>query len=140
MAEPPVAEVFANGMDLLFQRTQLSRVQSQQQSLINQALSLDPNVKVLGSAQRALNAVMLEMDTAGLSALAADPAVISINPVINYHIVLSETVPYIGGTAVQDGLHRERRVGGVLDSGIDYLHAELGGSGDSPSLKPMIPP
>ena len=37
-----------------------------------------------------------------------DPAVLSISPVVDYQLDLSETVPYIGGTAVQ-GMGHERR-------------------------------
>jgi subtilisin family serine protease len=44
---------------------------------------------------------------------------------------LSETVPYIGASAVQDtGFDGSGIKVAVLDSGIDYTHSALGGSGD----------
>jgi subtilisin family serine protease len=78
-----------------------------------------------------MNAVFVEVDAAILPALADNPAVQRIAPVANYEMDLSETVPYIGASAVQavgyDGTGV--RVA-VLDSGIDYYHAALGGSGN----------
>ena len=52
-------------------------------------------------------------------------------PVGNYEKALDETVPYIGATAVQNqGYDGTGIKVAVIDSGIDYLHANLGGSGD----------
>ncbi len=49
----------------------------------------------------------------------------------NYEIDLSETVPYIGASAAQaKGFTGKGIKVAVLDSGIDYLHAAFGGSGN----------
>jgi subtilisin family serine protease len=57
--------------------------------------------------------------------------VVRIAPVGNYELDLAETVPYIGSTAVQaKGVNGKGIKVAVLDSGIDYLHAALGGSGN----------
>lgn len=86
---------------------------------------------VLARVSKVLNAVFIEVDASVLDELAADAAVTRIAPVGNYELDLSETVPYIGGTAVQDtGVDGSGVRVAVLDSGIDYLHAALGGSGD----------
>jgi subtilisin family serine protease len=56
---------------------------------------------------------------------------VTITPVVDFQLDLSETVPYIGATpAVQTsaGSGAGVRVA-VLDSGIDYTHAEFGGAG-----------
>lgn len=112
------------------QQAQLAVVQQQQASVVAAALQLDASAKVLGQVQKALNAVMLEIDANALPALAANPAVQSIRPVVNYSLTLTETVPYIGGTAVQAmGYDGEGVRVAVLDSGIDYTHANLGGPG-----------
>lgn len=129
--ELAVAEVAAAGANRPGQQRQLDRVLRQQQRLIDRARGLDAGAQVLGVTKKALNAVMLEVDADALAALAEDPAVVSIRPVINYEMDLSETVPYIGGTAVHDlGFDGSGIRVAVLDSGIDYLHANLGGSGD----------
>ena len=86
--------------------------------------------KVLGRTQTALNAVMASVPAKALARLSRDAAVQSINPVVDYQQDLSETVPYIGGTALQGlGIKGAGITVAVLDSGIDYTHADLGGPG-----------
>jgi subtilisin family serine protease len=53
-----------------------------------------------------------------------------IRPVINYELMLSETVPYIGATAAAaSGKNGAGARVAVFDSGIDYTHRNLGGLG-----------
>jgi minor extracellular serine protease Vpr len=104
---------------------------AQQEGIVNTARAADNAVTVLARTQVVLNAVILEVDASVLPALAANPNVISINPVRDYEMDLSETVPYIGALAVQDaGFDGSGIKVAVLDSGIDYTHGALGGSGD----------
>ena len=130
LAEDSVAEVAEAGGDAATQQGQLNDVIAQQNQVVDAVMAIDPEAEVLGSAQSATNAVMLEMDAAGLDDLAARTDVVSINPVIDYEIALSETVPYIGGTAAHDlGFTGKGVRVAVLDTGIDYTHAALGGPG-----------
>ena len=130
LTEKAVAEVEANNKNKNAQRSQLGIVKSQQNKLLNKAKKLDANTKVLGAAQRAINAVMVEVDAASLGVLAADPNVVSIHRIANYELDLLETVPYIGGSAVHDaGFTGEGVRVAILDSGVDYTHANLGGPG-----------
>lgn len=125
-----VAEVAAAGKGKGQQQSQLAKVNQQQKKLENQAKRLDAETKVLGQAQKALNAVMLEIDADSLADLAASPDVVSIHPVVDYELALSETVPYIGATAVHDlGVTGEGVRVAVLDTGVDYTHANMGGPG-----------
>ncbi|MEZ4729726.1 MAG: S8 family serine peptidase [Caldilineaceae bacterium] len=135
LSESSLAAAIANNVSASAadaQLAQLARVQTQQAALLQAALRLDGNAQVLGQVSKALNAVMLEIDTATLGELAANPAVVSINPVFTYQKALTETVPYIGATALQTdvGLTGAGVTVAVLDSGIDYTHINLGGSGD----------
>ena len=99
--------------------------------MLDRIRALDPNARVVASTQVVLNAVFVEVDAAALPKLAMDKAVMRVAPVGNYQLDLSETVPYIGGTAVQAKGYTGKGIKvAVLDSGIDYLHADLGGSGD----------
>lgn len=112
------------------QAAQVDRVTAQQDAVIAVAQTADTGAQVLGRANIAINAVMLEIDAAALETLAANPSVVSIKPVIDYELDLTETVPYIGGTAVQNsGFDGTGVTVAVLDSGIDYTHANLGGGG-----------
>src|SRR5206468_37405 len=53
----------------------------------------------LSRLNKALNAVILRVDASRIPAVAALPNVVSIRPVVNYKLDLSETVPYIGAKA-----------------------------------------
>lgn len=106
-------------------------LRQEQGIFLNRVRALDPNARVVASVQTVLNAVFVEIDAAVLPRLASDPAVMRIAPVGDYQLDLSETVPYIGGTAVQaKGFTGKGIKVAVLDSGIDYNHAALGGSGN----------
>ena len=64
----------------------------------------------------------------------------SIRLVRDFEVDLSETVPYIGATEVHDlGFDGTGVTVAVLDSGIDYMHAEFGGSGDRGRLRRQRP-
>jgi minor extracellular serine protease Vpr len=106
-------------------------LRQQQADLLGRVRALDPNARILAQTQVVLNAVFVQVDASVLPQLANDPAVLRIAPVGNYEKDLFETVPYIGATAVQDAGFTGRGIKvAVLDSGIDYTHAALGGSGD----------
>jgi minor extracellular serine protease Vpr len=130
LTEDSVAEIAGAGGDAAAQEGQLNVVEAQQSQIVNAVKAIDPNAQVLGSAQIATNTVMVEMNADGLDELAARTDVVTINPVIKYHLALSETVPYIGGTAAHDmGFTGAGVRVAVIDSGIDYTHAAFGGPG-----------
>ncbi|HEX7224781.1 MAG TPA: S8 family serine peptidase [Candidatus Limnocylindria bacterium] len=125
LSSDPVAEVAAAGGGPAAQRQALGRVTTQQDSFLDRF-----NENVVGRARIAINALILEVDAERLAALAADSAVESISPVIDYELGLEDTVPYIGATEVQDaGFDGTGITVAVLDSGIDYTHAAFGGAG-----------
>jgi subtilisin family serine protease len=110
------------------QRDYLRNLQNKQNELLRQVDTLGG--EQLGRVSKALNAVIIEVDAAQLEEVAQLPEVASIRPLRDYQIDLSETVPYIGAKAVQDlGVDGTGVRVAVLDSGIDYLHKNLGGSG-----------
>ena len=84
----------------------------------------------LARVQIAHNAIAVRIDASQLTQLAALSGVARIRPVLNYEVTLSETVPYVGGTAVQaSGRDGTGVIVAVLDTGIDYTHRNLGGPG-----------
>ncbi|HSG91475.1 MAG TPA: S8 family serine peptidase [Pseudomonadales bacterium] len=106
------------------------QIQGEQSDFLARWQSKLPSMRVVARTQLVLNAVFVEVDAAELAAIALDPMVVRIAPVGRYELNLSETVPYIGGTAVQAGGNDGSGVTvAVLDSGIDYTHAKLGGPG-----------
>ncbi|MDH4101783.1 MAG: S8 family serine peptidase [Thermoleophilia bacterium] len=122
------AEAFAKGKS----EAQAKKVaKAQQDAFLSRAKSIDPNARVLGGVQMVMNAVFVEVDASKLAEIARDPAVVRVALVGNYELDLSETVPYIGAKAVQDaGVTGKGIKVAVLDSGIDYTHSKLGGSGN----------
>ena len=84
----------------------------------------------LGRLNKALNALVVAVDAAQVSAIASLPGVLSVRPLHDYALDLSQTVPYIGATAVQStGVTGTGVRVAVLDSGIDYTHRFFGGAG-----------
>ena len=83
----------------------------------------------LARVQVAHNAIAVRIDASQLTQLAALSGVARVRPVLNYEMTLTETVPYVGGTAVQaSGRDGTGVTVAVLDSGIDYTHRNLGGA------------
>ncbi len=124
LAAPSVAEVAADGGGVAAQRTARVAVTAQQDRFV-----ATTDGSVMARTEVAANAVVLEVDAAELTALAADPNVVSIRPVIDYRLALSDTVPYIGAAQLHDeeGVIGEGVTVAVLDSGIDYTHEAFGG-------------
>lgn len=76
------------------------------------------------------NAIAIRVDASQLSQIASIPGVAKVRPVVDYKLTLAETVPYVGGAAVQQSGKDGKGVKvAVLDSGIDYTHRNLGGAG-----------
>jgi subtilisin family serine protease len=128
LRNPSVAQLGLTGTEAAQAKINL---RNEQANLLDRIRALDSNARVVASTQVVLNAVFVEVDAAILPELAMDKAVMRIAPVGNYQLDLSETVPYIGAAAVQaKGVTGRGIKVAVLDSGIDYLHADLGGSGN----------
>ncbi len=106
------------------------KVKNNQQKFIGRANKAAPGNKVIAQTQVVVNAVFMDVDADDIEQLARDPDVYSINRVKDYEQHLSETVPYVGAAAVQQlGVDGSNIRVAVLDSGIDYTHAALGGEG-----------
>lgn len=128
LAEPSVAQKGLRGNAAAAAKGAL---RAEQESLEGRVLQLDPSAEIIASTQLVLNAVFARVDADAIESILADPAVARVVPVANYELDLEETVPLIGGDVVQaDGFDGTGVSVAVLDSGIDYTHANLGGSGD----------
>ncbi|MFV0277187.1 MAG: S8 family serine peptidase, partial [Parahaliea sp.] len=127
--EAPVAQNEDRSRSALMARKQA--IQNHQERFIERSRSLAPGGRVVGRTQMVINAVLMDVDASQINGLASDPDVFSVNRVKHYEKHLPETVPYIGGTTVQNmGYDGSGVRVGVVDSGIDYYHAALDGTGD----------
>jgi subtilisin family serine protease len=103
----------------------------QQDSLVQRLHRAGVKSKVVARTNVLMNAIFLEVAPSAITKIAADPSVERVTKVRDYELDLSETVPYIGATVLQaSGFNGAGVRVAVIDSGIDYKHANLGGSGD----------
>ncbi len=123
---PSVAAQGASGTALA---AHLQTIQQEQSGLLSRASGAG-TVKVLGATRVLLNALLLEADGPALAALSGDAQVTRLSRIQDFRVDLTETVPYIGAkTPASKGYTGAGVRVAVLDSGIDYHHANLGGSG-----------
>ena len=84
-----------------------------------------------GQYQYAYNGIKVRVPSRKVAALAAQPGVKAIHAVATYTVDNAESVPFIGAPAVwQDfGDTGNGQTIAVIDTGIDYTHANFGGAG-----------
>ncbi|HLF25813.1 MAG TPA: S8 family serine peptidase [Anaerolineae bacterium] len=112
-------------------RQQLNRIEQAQQALLAALAQLDATI--LYRTQRVYNGVAVLVDASRLADIAQLPGVKAIHPLVPKHIDHTSSVPLIGAPQVWDpsgtGATGQGISIGVIDSGIDYLHADFGGTG-----------
>lgn len=124
----PTAKVRGNAA----REAQLGRIKTQQDGVWGAIRAADATATKLGATRVALNALLVRVDATKIAQLARDERVLSINRVRDYQLELTETVPHIGASALHEtppGVTGDGVVVAVLDSGVDYTHASLGGPG-----------
>jgi minor extracellular serine protease Vpr len=88
--------------------------------------------RIISQMQDAYNGIHAHVKAGDLPALAALPGVSGIQLVPIYTPSLAQTVPYVGAPAAWSatGYTGEGVKIAVIDTGIDFYHADFGGSGD----------
>jgi subtilisin family serine protease len=115
------------------QGAQLGKIKDQQAAVVDKVRSLGG--KDVARLTNALNAVVVQVDRSQIGQIEALPDVQSVRIVRDYEASLSagdDVVPYIGAAAAQAaGKNGSGVTVAILDTGIDYTHVNLGGSGTS---------
>ena len=110
----------------------------QKQSAVMRALkSRGVNAAEMFRAQKAYNGIWMKVDMKDLNALAALPGVKAIHPIIPKVLHHTTSVPLISALQVWGGLGSYQGAAikiGIIDTGIDYTHANFGG-GSFPNSK-----
>ena len=108
-------------------------------ALLAQHAALQPRLEALGAQSlshfvRLANAIKIRVPADKLTTIAALPGVKQVSKVRLYQRDLTKSVPFIGTPAAWGALspHADGtgiRIG-IIDTGIDYTHADFGGSGN----------
>ncbi|MGH2466475.1 MAG: S8 family serine peptidase [Candidatus Limnocylindrales bacterium] len=114
-------------------RSQLKGRQDAARSAVQQA-----GGTVIGQLQDAYNGVLVQAAQKDLATLAAIPGVVAVHQIRPVSPANVNGVPYIGGPQVWGGTPGNTGAGikvAILDTGIDYYHADFGGSGNPADFK-----
>jgi len=110
---------------------QLARIESAQQALL--APLARANATVIYRVQRVYNGIAARVDSSKLAEIAQLPGVKALHPLITKHLDNTSSVPLIGAPQLWDsaGLNVSGTniKLGVIDTGIDYIHTDFGGTG-----------
>lgn len=116
------------------QRAYLAQLKQKQDAVMSQVAALG-GVE-LGRVSKAHNALMVSIDAHQLQALRGIPDVAAVRPLGDYRLstapqpTLAATANFIGAAAVRNAGFRGQGIRvALLDTGIDYTHYNLGGSG-----------
>jgi minor extracellular serine protease Vpr len=107
-----------------------TRLRSQQSALV--PLIQANGAKVLARLQYAINGIKIRTTSDKIPALSHLPGVIAVKPVLIHTLDNATSVPFIGtpqAWATPPGLHGEGIKVAIIDTGIDYTHANFGGPG-----------
>src|SRR5712692_7564649 len=94
--------------------------------------------RVLGKFQHAINGIKVQGTPDQIASMAKLPGVVAVMPVRTYHLDNAASVPFIGAPSVWQGppgLLGEHTKVAVIDTGIDYTHANFGGPGTVAAFK-----
>lgn len=132
LSEPSVAEVQAESAKELSkgQKKQLEKqLERQQQPVV--AAAKGKGATVLAQTQHAFNGVKVAIARNEVASLADLSGVVAVRPVVEHHLENSTSIPYLGVPQVwQDtGFTGEGVKVAIIDTGIDYTHADFGGPG-----------
>jgi minor extracellular serine protease Vpr len=109
----------------------IQRQAVEQQAAIKPLLEFH-GAKVLAQYQHALNGIKIEVDGAKIATIAKLPGVVAVARVGTYYTTNATSVPFIGAPLVWQGIPGFRGEGikiAIIDTGIDYTHANFGGPG-----------
>ena len=107
------------------------KIEEVQQQVSAQLLQLDKDAQVLTTTKHLAASIVVKADAKALASLRKHPAVKQILPVYDSKPMVAESQVYINAKAVVDaGTATGAGIKvAVLDSGVDYTHAALGGAG-----------
>ena len=135
LADPPLALALGANAKRLGIKMTLAQRQAYVANLKAKQDALMGKISALGGTEvtrltKAYNALVISADASKLPQIAKLAGVTAVRPIVDHQLSLTSTVPHVGAAALQSlGLTGQGVKIAVLDSGIDYTHRNLGGSG-----------
>jgi minor extracellular serine protease Vpr len=134
MADDPVAVVRSRAPGKQISETDQRGIES---SLRAKQDAITPTIeamggKVLAKFQNAINGIKVQATPDQIASFAKLPGVVAVKGVHTYHLDNALSVPFIGAPNAWQGppgLHGEHIKVAIIDTGIDYTHANFGGPG-----------
>ncbi len=115
-----------------FARRHLATLESQHQSVAQQIEALGGTIEA--DLKRAVNVLQVRIPADRLDSLARLPDVTGLEIVPYYRRSLTTSVPFVGAPQLWGAAGANATGGGIsvgiVDTGIDYTHADFGGPGD----------
>jgi len=108
----------------------VKNLQAQQSALIPSVQAMGGTV--LATFQHAINGIKVRATPDEIASMSHLPGVVAVKSVRTYHIDNALSVPFIGTPKVWNnppGLHGEHIKVAIIDTGVDYTHANFGGPG-----------
>jgi minor extracellular serine protease Vpr len=137
LSDQPVATLVADATDNGTTATKSDRDTWRSQIKTNQTPIVDAVRKnggvVVSQLQDAYDGVHARMSAAAVSTIEALPGVVGVHLVPTYKPALSESVPYVGAPEAWSATG-QTGAGvkiAVIDTGVDFYHADFGGSGST---------
>jgi subtilisin family serine protease len=135
LEDTPAALIYAQSAQMQAAALTINQVAVIQQKQANVMTALKAKGVIsteLFRTQKVYNGIWLRVDAKDLVKLASIPGVKALHPIIPKTIDNTTSVPLIGAPQVWGGLSGAQGEGikiGIIDTGIDYIHRNFGGTG-----------
>ncbi len=129
---PSLAERATNGKLSKTVATQaVASINQSQENALSAIHALSADIDVLAQTRNLTNGIVVKSKGQSLSSLLNNPLVADILPVYDYELNVVDSAEYMKGTAlVNSGVASGQGIRvAVLDTGVDYTHAAMGGEG-----------
>ncbi|MEI6046941.1 MAG: S8 family serine peptidase, partial [Chloroflexota bacterium] len=110
-------------------QVQQTKIEATQQSLLPELSKPEIGAKVIYRVQKLYNGLALQLDAKNIEKLSHLPGVKAVHPLPLHYRANASSVPLIGAPTAWTsyGITGTNIKIGIIDGGIDYLHADFGG-------------